>query len=88
MTAMINWYRAAYHRRPKMPTDPRIHVPTLILWGVQDIALTREMAQKSVDLCDNGRLVFFEEATHWVQHDEPQQVNALLADFFRESVQT
>ncbi len=29
-------------------------------------------------LCDNGRLQWFPEATHWVQHEEPERVNRLL----------
>jgi pimeloyl-ACP methyl ester carboxylesterase len=34
-------------------------------------------------LCSDGRLVFFEEASHWVQHDKADEVNALLLDFLR-----
>jgi pimeloyl-ACP methyl ester carboxylesterase len=83
MTGMINWYRAIVQRPPHMPDDPRIHVPTLVIWGAEDVALERSMAQKSVDLCDDGRLVVFEDATHWVQHDKPDAVNALLAEFFQ-----
>jgi pimeloyl-ACP methyl ester carboxylesterase len=41
------------------------------------------MAQQSVEMCDAGELVFFEEATHWVQHDEPERVVRLLLDFLR-----
>lgn len=88
MTAMINWYRAVIQRVPKFPDDPRVHVPTLILWGAQDIALSREMAQQSVDLCDDGKLVMFEQASHWVQHDEAERVSALLAEFFGEQAET
>jgi pimeloyl-ACP methyl ester carboxylesterase len=83
MTAMINWYRAVVQHTPKVPDDPRIHIPTLVIWGAKDVALTREMAQQSVDYCDDGRLVLFEQATHWVHHDETEQVNALLSDFLR-----
>lgn len=83
MTAMINWYRAIVQRPPQMPADPRVTVPTLVIWGAQDVALSRVMAQQSVDLCAEGRLVVFEDATHWVQHDQPEQVGALLADFLR-----
>jgi hypothetical protein len=28
------------------------------------------------------RVVRFPEATHWVQHDEPEKVSGLLAEFF------
>ncbi len=81
LRGMINWYRAiAQH--PTQLNDPRIRVPLLMIWGARDIALGREMATASVeDYCDHGRVVFIEEATHWVQHDEPERVNGLLARF-------
>lgn len=80
MTSMINWYRALMRFQPSPPADLRVHVPTLMLWGVNDIALGREMAAPSIELCDDGRLVFFETATHWVQHDEAAHVNRLLVE--------
>lgn len=83
MRSMINWYRAIVRYPMTMPANPRIYVPTLILWGAQDIALTREMAQQSLVLCDDGRLAMFEDATHWVQDDKPNEVNALLAEFLQ-----
>ena len=30
---------------------------------------------------DDGRLEWFEEATHWVYHEESDRVNQLLLDF-------
>ncbi len=83
LTAMINWYRAIIQRPPQraLPTSPRITVPTLIIWGAQDAFLKREMAQASIELCDDGRLEMIEEATHWVQHEEPERVNRLMSDF-------
>ncbi|MFO0907487.1 MAG: alpha/beta hydrolase [Isosphaeraceae bacterium] len=35
----------------------------------------------SLALCDQGRLELIEEATHWVQHEEPGCVNRRLIDF-------
>ncbi|MCC6616469.1 MAG: alpha/beta hydrolase [Anaerolineae bacterium] len=81
-TGMLNWYRAFARRRPDPAPDPRVHVPTLILWGVNDVALMREMASASLDYCDEGELVSFENATHWLQHDEPERVNQHLIEFF------
>ncbi len=86
LTGMLNWYRALFQRRPKFPADVRVHVPTLLIWGKQDIALGHEMAQPSIDLCDEGRLVLFEDATHWVQHDKVAEVSQLLAEFFGPAV--
>ncbi len=84
MTAMINWYRAMFQARPKSLMDVRIHVPTLMIWGAQDQFLGREMAQPSIDLCDEGRLEFIETATHWIQHEEPERVNQLIGAFLAE----
>jgi pimeloyl-ACP methyl ester carboxylesterase len=79
--AMLNWYRAALRYPPDLLGDLRVTVPVLMIWGAQDDFLGREMAQPSIELCDNGRLVFIEEATHWLQHEEPGRVNELLRSF-------
>jgi pimeloyl-ACP methyl ester carboxylesterase len=84
LTAMIDWYRAAVRRPPLPPGSPRVVVPTLVLWGARDIALARAMSPESVAYCDQGRLELFEEATHWVQHDAAERVNALLLSFLAE----
>jgi pimeloyl-ACP methyl ester carboxylesterase len=82
--SMLNWYRAMMQKPPKAPPRARITVPTLLIWGAQDKFLGREMAQPSIDLCKDGRLVFIEEATHWVQHEEAERVNELIVTFFQE----
>lgn len=88
MTAMLNWYRvmarwAARRQRSEAVSRPpaRIIPPTLMLWGERDIALDKSLAQPSIDLCENGRLVFFPNATHWVQHDEADAVNRHIVEF-------
>ena len=81
MTAMINWYRAVMRHRPKLSRGSRVKVPTLMLWGMQDVALSHRMARPSMDYCEDGKLVIFEDATHWVQHDEAESVNQLLIEF-------
>lgn len=82
ITSMLNWYRAALQLPPSFGDDVLIRVPTLMLWGVQDAALGRDMAQPSLDLCDEGKLVFFENASHWVQQDASDAVNKHLVEFF------
>ena len=79
--SMVNWYRAVVQQPPAPPENKRVSVPTLLIWGVHDLFLGREMAQPSINLCDDGRLVFFEEATHWVQHEEAEGVNGLICQF-------
>jgi pimeloyl-ACP methyl ester carboxylesterase len=87
LTGMINWYRSAIRSgfggsSEKPAASRRIIVPTLLLWGKQDIALGSEMAQPSIDMCQDGQLVFFDKATHWVQHDESSEVTKRLLEFF------
>jgi pimeloyl-ACP methyl ester carboxylesterase len=82
LTSMLNWYRAALQVPPDFNRDTRIKTPTLILWGAQDIALGREMAQPSLDLCAEGKLVYFESSSHWVQHDSAESVNQHMVEFF------
>lgn len=87
LTGMLNWYRSIFRENIRASFRgsidlPRVTVPTLMLWGMRDIALGHEMAQPSIALCDEGELVFFENASHWLQHDEPEQVNARLLAFF------
>jgi pimeloyl-ACP methyl ester carboxylesterase len=85
ITGMLNWYRAVVRMPLNMSRDLRIKVPTLLLWGAQDVSLDREMAQSSLDLCDVGRLVIFENSNHWVQHDAAESVNKHLLEFFTTS---
>ena len=81
MTAMLNWYRAAARYPAQIPKEMRIRVPTLIMWGMKDFALSHRMARPSMDYCDDGRLIFFPEATHWIQREEADEVNQHLLEF-------
>ncbi len=88
LTGMVNWYRAVFWRslkyafqQNKIPMR-QVQVPTLMLWGKRDVALSHEMVNPSIALCDQGEAVLFEKATHWVQHDEADEVNRRLIQFF------
>jgi hypothetical protein len=39
------------------------------------------MARPSMDYVKEGNLIFFPEATHWVQRDVFEEVNHYLIDF-------
>jgi len=85
LTAMLNWYRAALFRPSKLALDPegsRVKVPALLIWGKKDRFAAEAMARQSLEYCDNERLEMFETASHWVQHEEPAQLNNLLSEFF------
>jgi pimeloyl-ACP methyl ester carboxylesterase len=83
LTATINYYRAVWRKPVGPPSEYRIEPPTLIVWGKRDIYSKPELAEASCRLCANCRIEYLEQATHWVQHDEPDRVTALLADFLK-----
>ena len=87
LTGMLNWYRCVVRDNLRYlivkPELPRIRVPTLILWGARDVALELSMAHESMALCERGRLIVFDDATHWIQHDEPDAVNRHLIAFLK-----
>ncbi|WP_284639597.1 alpha/beta fold hydrolase [Paenibacillus silviterrae] len=81
--SMLNWYRALVRRSlPSIRERKNIHVPTLILWGIYDSFLDPVLAKLSKERCENGQLVYL-EATHWVQHEQYDQVNERMDRFIR-----
>jgi hypothetical protein len=40
----------------------------------------RDLVERSLTLCDSASAVYL-DASHWVQHDEPERVNALMLNF-------
>ncbi|WP_298956548.1 alpha/beta hydrolase [uncultured Methylobacterium sp.] len=82
LTGMLNWYRAL--RLPRGPAPAPVRPPVLVLWGERDTALEAGLARDSLRLCLEGRLERFPTATHWVQHEEAEAVNAALIRFLHE----
>ncbi len=80
--AMLNWYRAVRQSRTERMEDHRIHVPVRIVWGKDDFAFAPTLAQESVEMCDEGELILVEGASHWVQHEAADTVNANIIAFF------
>jgi pimeloyl-ACP methyl ester carboxylesterase len=81
LTSMINYYRAVLRKPLGTPAEYRIECPTLLIWGRRDAYAKPELAEASIRLCAEGRIEYFDQATHWVQHDEPERVTELLASF-------
>jgi pimeloyl-ACP methyl ester carboxylesterase len=87
LTAMVNYYRALVrgggHRRMRSLGFPKLDVPTLMLWGEQDSALGVELTVGTEDFVSDLTLHRLPNASHWVQQDAPDEVNALLRAWLR-----
>ena len=81
MTAMLDYYRANAGSMRDERASPQIHVPTLMIWGEHDAALGLELTEGYDGLVDDFTLVRLPDASHWVQQDAPDQVNAALANW-------
>lgn len=82
MTGMLNWYRAL-PLAPDLGRAP-VPVPVRLLWGDRDSALNPGLAERAIAHCRHGDLVRLPEATHWLHHEEPARVNALILEFLRD----
>ncbi|MEN3281680.1 MAG: epoxide hydrolase 4 [Solirubrobacteraceae bacterium] len=84
-TAMINYYRALFRQRPRRAEARirRVDAPALVIWGERDRYLRPELAEPHpADVPNLERVVRLPDASHWVQHDEPERVSQLLIEFF------
>jgi pimeloyl-ACP methyl ester carboxylesterase len=86
LTAMINYYRAnmnpAILFSERAVTFPKIKSPTLVIWGEQDVALSKDLiigTDEFVDASYSAR--YYPNCGHWVQLEEPELVNECLVDF-------
>lgn len=78
LTAMLNYYRAAIRgggaSRQRMLGYPIIAMPTLVIWGLHDQALTRHNLDGLDTLVTNLTVVTLEKSGHFVHQDEPRRV--------------
>ena len=83
MRAMINWYRAA-GRDLFDGADGLgavIDVPTLVIWGEKDVALEASCLDGTDAYVRDLKIVRLPNASHWVQQDAPEEVNAEVRAF-------
>ncbi len=83
LTGGINWYRAILRTPLQDPGAYRIKPPTLMIWGAQDIYGDRVLAEQSVAMCDEGRLLELDAATHWTLTDAAARVGETMLEFFQ-----
>ncbi len=90
----LNYYRAS-PLRPATAKDPaasvidlplemlRILVPTLVIWGMQDTALSPGLIDGLEDFVPDLELHRVEEGTHWLVHEQPELVIEIIRNWIR-----
>jgi pimeloyl-ACP methyl ester carboxylesterase len=92
--AAINYYRALFRQNlveqarrlvGRSERQRRLRVPTLLVWGEEDVALGTELTEGLNDYVSDIRVERLPGASHWVQNDRPERVNDLLVEFCGEA---
>ena len=85
LTAMINYYRELFFgggaKRQKDQGFPIIETPTLMCWGEDDMALTKETTYGTDKWVRDFTIRYLPRISHWVQQDAPLEVNAMIKAF-------
>lgn len=94
MTAMLNWYRASKVMVPPpgvtlplpdwvLGAFPKVEVPTLVVWGMQDKALLPIQLEGLDRLVKDLEIVRIPDAGHFVPWEKPDAVAAALKPFLK-----
>jgi len=85
LTAGLNWYRANVAPETLLADPapfPSVKVPTLGVWSSGDAYLTEEQMVRSREHVTGAwQYERIEGASHWMQLDQPEQLNRLLTHF-------
>ena len=85
LTAMINYYRAlrgSTNRSKWQNSDfPIIKTPTLMIWGEEDVALSKETTYGTEQYVTSFEIRYLPKVSHWVQQESPEEVNAMMSAF-------
>ena len=86
ITAMLNYYRALFQTGDARKIgDGKVHLPTLVVWGEKDIAIDIACLNGTDQYVDDLTVRRFPNASHWVQQDIPDEVNAALKEWLPEA---
>ncbi len=86
LTAGLNWYRANSSMKTflKEIVLPKVKAPTLGIWSSFDDFLTEPPMIKSRDYVEGPWNYVRLDCSHWVPLDQPDVLNKLLLDFFKD----
>ena len=61
-----------------------IEVPTLVIWGMKDIALLPQQLEGLSDYVKNLKIVRSENSSHWITNDDPDLIVSSIKEFVLE----
>lgn len=82
MRAALNYYRALVRSGFASPIKP-IDVPTLMIWGEDDVALSKELTYGTDKWVSDFRIHYIPHCGHWVQNEAADEVNQVMLDFIK-----
>lgn len=88
LNCVMNYYRANLKGEFIGLDNEKIKVKTLIIWGQNDPALCKDLAQASAVYCDDVTVRNIENCGHWVQHEHAETVNQYIREFLNTNIQT
>ena len=79
LTAMVNYYRNIF----RLGGDRRgvLDIPTLMIWGEEDVALGKELTYGTEQYVRDFRVRYIPGCGHWVQNEQPALVNQYMREF-------
>ena len=84
LTSMINYYRNIPDLLFKFKDsnmNEKLDIPTLIIWGEDDLALSKALTYDMDEYLTNFRVQYIPNCSHWVQQEQPDLVNKYIRDF-------
>ena len=88
LTGGLNYYRAARLGPPESggassapPSATKVSVPTLVIWGERDPYLLTDNLNGLDAYVPQLIIKRLPDATHWVVHERPSEVNTLIREF-------
>ncbi|HET6384531.1 MAG TPA: alpha/beta hydrolase [Armatimonadota bacterium] len=89
LTAMLSYYRALDPAKlaewARGGAEAMVRAPTLMVWGEQDVALGKELTYGTAEFAPDLAIHYLPNASHWVQQDQPSEVNRLMVEFLKRS---
>ena len=82
LTSMVNYYRNILQSEGLFNQSwPILQVPTLMIWGEEDVALGKELTYGTEQYVADFEIHYIPNCSHWVQQEQPELVNQYMQEF-------